>query len=142
MNEPRRPRLVCLTLVLAGLSVAPAAPTAPREDPEISALAEARYRAAVKEYELTWSYYQQARIDTYQVYVWSRLVLDARRDLGQTPADHIIALEDHLARMKKMEDLVRKVRRLGFSLSYDVGATGYYRLEAELWLARATTKGK
>ena len=142
MNSPRRLRLVCSTLVLAGLSVAPAAPPAPREAAEISALAEARYRAAVKEYELTWSYYQQARIDTYQVYVWSRLVLDARREVGQTPADHIIALEDHLARMKKMEELVQRVRRLGFGRSYDVGATEFYRLEAELWLARATARGK
>ena len=43
----------------------------------------------MKQYEITWSYYQQARIDTFQVYVWSRLVLDARRELGETPADRI-----------------------------------------------------
>ena len=44
--------------------------------------------------------------------------------------------------MKKLEELVVKIRRLGFGRSSDVGATEYYRLEAELWLARATAKGR
>ena len=73
MNSPRRRRFVILSLVLAFLSIAPAAPAdAARPSP----LAKARYQAALKQYEITWSYYQQARIDSYQVYVWSRLVLD------------------------------------------------------------------
>jgi uncharacterized membrane protein YccC len=138
MRTSRRRTLVSLTLLLAGLSVAPAAPE--KEPARPSPLAEARYRAAVEQYEITWSYYQQARIDSYQVYLWSRLVLDARREMNEAPADRIIALEDHLARMKKLEELVRRIRRLGFGRSYDVGATEYYRLEAEHWLARASEK--
>jgi hypothetical protein len=125
---------VVLTLVLAGLSVAPAAPDDP---PRPSPLAEARYQAAVKQYEITWSYYQQARIDSYQVYVWSRLVLDSHRDRAEKPADRILALEAHLVRMKKLEELITKVRRIGFGRSSDVGASQYYRLEAEYWLAQA-----
>jgi hypothetical protein len=125
---------VLLALLLAGLSIAPAPP---REVPELSALAEARCQAAVKQYEITWSYFQQARIDSYQVYVWSRLVLDCRRDMFRKPADRLVALEEHLARMKKLEDLVKKVRRLGFTRSSDAGASEYYRLEAEYWLAEA-----
>jgi len=136
MHSPHSRPLVCLTLLLAGLSTAPAAPEPAKPSP----LAEARYRAAVAQYEITWSYYQQARIDSYQVYVWSRLVLDARRELGETKADRLIALEDHLARMKKLEELVVRIRRLGFGRSYDFGAAEYYRLEAELWLARANGK--
>jgi hypothetical protein len=133
--------LVLLTLLLAGFAFAPSPPQGDVQLAQPSPLAEARYRAAVKQYELTWSYYQQARVDTFQVYVWSRLVLDASRDLGETPRDRIIALEDHLARMKKLEELVAKIRRLGFGRSSDVGATEYYRLEAELWVARANAKG-
>jgi hypothetical protein len=38
--------------------------------------------------------------------------------------------------MKQLEALVAKVRRLGFGRSYDVGASAYYRAEAEYWLAR------
>ena len=39
--------------------------------------------------------------------------------------------------MTRLEQLVKKVRKLGFGFSIDVGATEYYRLEAELWLERA-----
>jgi hypothetical protein len=134
MLSPRRSRFVVLGLVLAGLSIAPAAPDDP---PKPSPLAEARYQAAVKQYEITWSYYQQARIDSYQVYVWSRLVLDSHRDRSEKAADRIVALEAHLARMKKLEELIKKVRRLGFGRSSDVGASEYYRLEAEHWLVQA-----
>jgi hypothetical protein len=100
-------------------------------------LAQARLQAALKQYELTWSYYQQARIDSYQVYVWSRLVLDSRRELTGKPADRIAAVEEHLTRMKTLETFIAKVRRYGFGSSYDVGAAEYYRLEAEHWLAHA-----
>jgi hypothetical protein len=142
MRSTRRRPLAFLTLLFAGFAFAPTAPQVAKQPAQPSPLADARYRAAVKQFEITWSYYQQARIDTFQVYVWSRLVLDARRELGETPADRIVALEDHLARMKKLEELVLKIRRLGFGRSSDVGATEYYRLEAELWLNRATAKGK
>jgi hypothetical protein len=138
MPAPRRRTLASLTLLLAGLSVAPAQP--PKVAPRPSPLAEARYQAALRQYEITWSYYQQARIDTYQVYLWSRLVLDSRREMDPAPADRVPALQDHLARMKKMEELVRKIRRLGFGRSYDVGAAEYYCLEAEHWIAMAGEK--
>lgn len=39
--------------------------------------------------------------------------------------------------MKRLEALVLKVRRLGLGLTTDVGATDYYRLEAELSLEEA-----
>jgi len=134
MRQASRWRLLLLGLFLTGLSLAPAAPDV---QPDLAPLAQARYQAAVKQYDETWAYYQQARIDSYQVYVWSRLVLDSRRELASKPADHIIAFEEHLERMRKLESLVKKVRRLGFGRSYDVGASEYYRLEAELWLGRA-----
>ena len=59
---------------------------------------------------------------------------------AQTPADRIAALKDHLVRMKKIEELIKKIRRLGFGRSSDVGASRYYRLEAEHWLAQAAEK--
>jgi hypothetical protein len=134
MPSIRRRRTLIFGLLLAALSIAPAPATGP--DP-LSSLAQARLQAAVKQYEETWSYYQQARIDTYQVYVWSKLILDCRRDIADRPTEHVTALDDHLNRMKKLETLVKKVRRLGFGRSYDVGASEYYRLEAEHWLAKA-----
>ena len=79
--------------------------------------------------------YQQSRVESFDVYVWSRLVLDSRLGLSNKPADRISAYEDHLDRMRKLEMLVKKIRRLGFGRSSDVGATAYYRIEAEAWLA-------
>ena len=58
--------------------------------------------------------------------------------MTEDPARRLTALEEHLDRMKKLEALIKKVRRLGFGRSYDVGASEYYRLEAEFWLARKT----
>ena len=135
MSLPGRRRLSLLVVaLLAGLATAPAPSPEP---PKPTGLAEARLQAGLKQYELTWSYYQQARVDSYQVYVWSRLLLDCRRDLAAKPADRIAALEEHFTRMKTLEAFIRKVRRYGFGSSYDVGASEYYRLEAEYWLAQA-----
>jgi hypothetical protein len=143
MRSPRDRVLVTVMLLLAGFSIAPAAPRAPDEEPAMLAkLAQARYQTALEQYELMWAYFQQNRTDSSEVYFWSRQVLASRTDLGGTPADHVAALKDHLARMKKMEDLIKRIRRLGFGLSSDVGATRYFCLEAEYWLAQATEKGR
>ncbi len=141
MCMQRRGPLVILILVLSVLSIAPSAPDASKEPAEPSPLARARYQAALDQYDLIWSYFQQNRTDSFQVYYWSRLVLDAGREMGKTPADRIASLKKHLARMEKMEELIRRIRRLGFGFSSDVGATRYYRLEAEHWLAQATERG-
>jgi hypothetical protein len=118
--------------LLVGLALAQGPAAAPTQ---ATAMAEARYRAAVKQFDETWTYYPPARIDSYQVYVWSKLVMDSRRELTGKAADRITAIEDHLARMKALESLVKKIRKIGFGRSYDVGASEYYRLEAEYWLA-------
>jgi hypothetical protein len=100
-------------------------------------LAEARHQAARKQFDLIWQYYQQSRVESFDVYVWSRLLLDAHRSVHNPPAERIKALEEHLDHMVKLEALIRKIRRLGFGRSSDVGASEYYRLEAECWLAEA-----
>jgi CRISPR/Cas system-associated protein Csm6 len=81
-----------------------------------------------------------AQIETFPpflVYAWSRLVLESQRELSDEKANHVAALEEHRERMERLENLVKKVRRLGFGRSIDVGAVNYYRLEAEYWTARA-----
>src|SRR4051812_49225496 len=127
----RRP--VLLGLTLAAFSVAP---TPPEPPPKPSPLAEARYKAAAKQFEEVWTYYRQSRTDSFLTYYWSRLVLESQQDLSDAKADRIAALEAHLERMKRFEVLVLKVRKLGFGFSTDVGATAYYHLEAERWLEK------
>jgi hypothetical protein len=136
MQPAHRRHLPQLGLLLAFLSVAPAPPP-PAQPPLPSPLAIARHEAALKQYDETWAYYQQARIDSYQVYVWSCFILEARRDMANTPADRTTALQEHLERMNRLEALIKKIRRIGFGRSYDVGAALYYRLEAEVWLGQS-----
>jgi hypothetical protein len=130
--------MICWGMLLAGVSFALSAPRRPREQPQPvqqPPLAEERLRAAEQQFELIWQYYQQSRVESFDVYVWSRLVLDSRLVLCAKPTDRSTAYEDHLERMRKLETLVKKIRRLGFGRSSDVGAAAYYRIEAEAWLA-------
>jgi hypothetical protein len=39
-----------------------------------------------------------------------------------------------------LESLILRVRRLGFAYSTDVGATAYYRLEADRWLEKVNAE--
>ena len=42
--------------------------------------------------------------------------------------------------MKKLEALIKKIRRLGFGFSNDVGASEYFRIEAQSWVEEAKTQ--
>ena len=138
MISGKKLQLLCWGLLLAGASVAPVPQgQEARKQPR---LAEARYNAALKQFDLIWQYYQQSRVESFDVYVWSRLLMDARKGLSDRPDKRIAAYEEHLDRMKKLETLIKKVRRLGFGRSSDVGASEYYRIEAECWLAEAKSQ--
>ena len=138
MISGKKLQLLCWGLLLAGASVAPVpqGQEARKQPP----LAEARYNAALKQFDLTWQYYQQSRVESFDVYVWSRLLMDASKGLSDRPDNRIAAYEEHLDRMKKLETLIKKVRRLGFGRSSEVGASEYYRIEAECWLAEAKSQ--
>ena len=138
MISAKKLQLLCWGLLLAGALVAPVpqGQEARKQPP----LAEARYNAALKQFDLTWQYYQQSRVESFDVYAWSRLLLDAKRGVSGRQADQIAAYEEHLDRMKKLETLIKKVRRLGFGRSSDVGASEYFRIEAEYWLAEAKSQ--
>jgi hypothetical protein len=127
--------LILWGLVLSVLSSAPIVQE--KEPPKPAPQSDARYRAAVKQFDLVWQYYQQNRVETFDVYLWSRLLLDARQKVGRAPAERVAAYEEHLDHMRRLEALVKKVRRLGFGRSNDVGASEYWRIEAECWLAEA-----
>ncbi len=74
------------------------------------------------------------------VYLWSVRWLSAQRDLSPAKADQVVALENHLARMKKLQQLV--VGMPSELLPEIPGrlATKYYVAEAETWLAQEKAK--
>lgn len=132
----RPPVLLALTLVACSIAPAPL-----QSSPKPSPLAEARFKAAARQFEEVWTFYRQSRTDSFLTYYWSRIVLEAQQDLSDAKVDQIAALEAHRERMKRLEALVLKVRKLGFGFSTDVGATAYYRIEAERWLEKARADG-
>jgi hypothetical protein len=150
MFQRSRSPAVIPGLLLAILSFAPAppeappppAPVPPDQLAAVTALLHARHRAAQKQFDETWIYYKQARTDAFPVYVWSHFVLQTQFDLSDKKPDQIAALEAHLDRMKRLEELLKKVRRLGFGQAIEVGATEYYRIEAEYWLAHAKVQAQ
>src|SRR5918998_109451 len=107
MSFPAVRRALLLGLALAAVSIAPAPPDTPRKR---SALAEARYKAAVKQFEEVWRYYREDRTDSFLTYYWSRIVLDSQQHLSEAKADRVAALEAHLDRMKRLQALVLEVR--------------------------------
>jgi hypothetical protein len=136
MSRPRLRHGLYLGLLASAVAVA-VAPAPPGKEPGPSPLSQARYQAALKQFGEVWAYYRQSRTDSFQTYYWSRLVLDSQRELGGSKAERVAALEAHLGRMRRLEALVKKVRKIGFGFSTDVGASEYYRLEAEAWLETA-----
>ncbi|QEH32363.1 hypothetical protein OJF2_08330 [Aquisphaera giovannonii] len=129
-----------LGLAFGALMASPAAsrqdaPKAPSRPP---APTEARVQAAARQFDLIWQYYKQNRVELFEVYWWSRLLLESRSALA--PDAREAACDEHLQHMKDLEALVARIRRLGFGRSSDVGASQYYRIEAECWLAEARPK--
>jgi RNA polymerase sigma factor (sigma-70 family) len=109
---------------------------APGSDPSqsIASLAQARYKEAVR--FLDWArgvYKSNAGFGTsFQVlHSWALRVLEAQRDLGDTKANRIAALENYLRTMKEAEEEVKPEN------TDSLAVARYYRLEAELWLAQA-----
>jgi hypothetical protein len=64
-------------------------------------------------------------------------LLNAERELSDKGVDRLAALESHLQRMKKVEELNKKWRDQGRTPNKDFALSKYYRLQAKLWLARA-----
>jgi len=111
-----------------------------------AANARARRDAAKKVYEGSWQHHLQAPEDmplnlTY-FHGWSVRWLQAERDLGQTKAEQITALEGHLKRMQFFKDLLDQARREGNASAYEPQAAEFFVLEAEDWLAAAKAEQK
>jgi hypothetical protein len=73
---------------------------------------------------------------------WSVRWMQAERDLSQTKAEQIAALEGHLKRMQFWKELLDARVKDGQASKYAASAGEFFRLEAEDWLAAARAEGK
>jgi len=112
------------------------------EDNAATANARARLKAARKVYKLQMELLINVpgqRDSAEKIYSWSRRWLEAQRELGSNRKTRVAAAEAHLARMKRLEQLINDFVKQGGAESYRYEAfmASYFRLEAEKWLAQA-----
>jgi hypothetical protein len=112
---------------------------------EMTALLKARVAAAEKAYQGEWDGLGQTRRvgnvlswvgQPENVYTWSVRWLKAQQDLSSKHEDQVAALEAHL---KRMTELQKQVKMLSKDLvpRFKEDEAEWYRLEAQLWLAKA-----
>jgi hypothetical protein len=126
--------------MLLGLLVAGGLQAAPEPTPEktLADLAKARVEAARRTYTEMARNHKEGRITrTEIVYQWSLRWLAAERDVSPARADRVAACKAHWERMKELERMTKDQLRARFVPIEEATAAEFYRLEAELWLAKA-----
>ena len=120
-------RTLLVVIALAFSTSVAAAPT-------VTQLAADRVAAAAKAYTSI-----VARLDVVQpedIYRWSVRWLDAQLDDPATGKAIPQAFADHAKRMTELEAHVQEGYQKGLKPAFDLAAVNYYKLEAELWVAR------
>ncbi len=136
----RKSGLVLLLLVAMGLPF-----SAQAGEKSSAANARSRMDAAKKYYK---GYREALRIDVAlkldfeQFYRWSVRWMEAQSDLNEKKADRIQAVEDHLKRMKELENMANDLVKSRTLTRYEAAAPEFYRLEAEKWLEELKKKWK
>ncbi len=70
-----------------------------------------------------------------QICIWSVRLLNAQRDMSDKQDKRITALEEHVKRMKTLENKVTELHP-GLVSSIELASARWYLAEAELWLAK------
>jgi RNA polymerase sigma factor (sigma-70 family) len=142
-------------LTYPGFAVEPATPTAAapaapvkeearKEDPVITELQKKKLQAAEKAYEFKLKLVSGGVDAGGDMYVLSKMLLEAEKEVNNTREGHLKALRAHLDRMKQDEELTRQRVEAG-TKNYnpvDLGKAEYYRYEAEIWLRKAEAEKK
>jgi hypothetical protein len=117
--------------------------------PELAALEKARADAAQKSFEEVMVSMSQTVVRGSEVsllatpedaYVWSIRWLNAQREVDSGKGNQTIALENHLVRMKDVQNRVLKMPSALLSTLSGPVAAQYYVAEAEFWLAQEKAK--
>jgi hypothetical protein len=125
-------RALLITLVLSSVALADPAPARPTSPADI---AKARSELAAKAFASTLSRFEVGSANVEDVARWSLRWLDASLD-GATGRAVTTALAGHAARMKDLDDKAIAASNTGRTYGADADAATYFRLEADLWVAR------
>jgi neutral trehalase len=102
-------------------------------------LARAKVDAARRTCQSVAEEYLQGKASVEQVHLWSRRWLDAQRDISTKRSEQISAFEDHVERMRQLEQAAKNRVESRQAPASEASAAEYHRLEAELSLSRAKT---
>ena len=123
---------IVVVLLLSSTAIADPAPTRPTSAADI---AKARTDLAAKAFANALSRFEVGSANVEDVARWSLRWLDASLD-GATGRVVTTALAAHAARMKDLDDKAIAASNTGRTYAADADAATYYRLEADLWVAR------
>jgi hypothetical protein len=114
-------------------------------DEKITALLKDQLKSAQKAFELNWRSYQtniRLAADPEGICLWSKRWLNAEQALAKKKSEKISALENHLARIKMVEETVAKLSKVEASQIRQLAMVTFFRLEAEVLLAEAKRGSK
>jgi hypothetical protein len=114
-----------------------------KADPEVPAdVLKAQVVSAAEVYRLRLEGYRggEPNSDLESTYLWSVRWLNAERDLSKKPNDRVAAAAAHLERMKTVEAMAAARVKGGNAPRHHAAAAEFFRVEAQIWLARAKDK--
>jgi len=109
---------------------------APATQPTVDALLQERIESASKALEMAEKMRQSGTVDSEEVVRWSQRWAQARLDAANTAAQRTAILTDLVEIAKAGEAAAEKRFQAGTSTSLDAEAARYFRIDAELKLAR------
>jgi hypothetical protein len=132
----RTHRAIALGLVCLLSAASFGAPPDPTKVPP--ELAKAKLAAIRKVYEGHWVRTKhEGKLDPEFVYRWSVRWMEAQCEASTDKAGQVAAAQDHLDRMKKLERILQASVKTGETSQAEAAAGEFYRIEAEIALARA-----
>jgi hypothetical protein len=135
---PRTRKLLVILLTSGVLTIGTAVAIEKRpEAAESNVSSKELLEAAQSAYEIHKLLYQRGADATEEdVYVWSKRLMMAERDLNPAAGEAAKAVQAHLERMDQLEAITKARREAARATGGDVAAAKYYRTEAELMRAQ------
>lgn len=136
---PRVKKCLVLTVAITAVALGVAAAVDKRPDSSgPGASSKELVEAARRAYELRAQAFLNSEVRGLdEAYVWSKRWMTAEWDLRLSEGKGDKGVRAHHDRMVELERVARRMHETGQGSEFDAAAATYYRIEAELMLARA-----
>ena len=128
---------ISAVVLLTAWGAAPQQPSTRPSDQSLAQLARERIQVAEQGRKLAEEHFRRGLTSGGEVLEWTRRLAQAHMDVPESKADRVAFLEGYVRQMKESEEVMKKRFEMGVCGPLDVASSQYYRLEAEIWLAKA-----